>query len=65
MVMAQHINNREDSEKLIEFCQKLIYLLDSLVNIKIQHEDNIGFMGMCFLSKQAEHLKTIVKLTPS
>ncbi len=63
--MAEDINISDDSKRLVEFCNRIINLADSLTNIKIHHEDNIGFIGMCFLSKQIDHLKAIVKLTPS
>lgn len=57
---------RRDLSGLRHWVKKLLDLANEiLANVQYFEEDHLGFMALCFLSKQIDHLQSIVTLIPS
>jgi hypothetical protein len=57
---------QRDLANLSEWAEKIVALADEiLAKAKFSEKDNLGFMALCFLSKQIDHMRSIVLLTPS
>lgn len=51
---------------LRQWVNRLLTLVNEiLANIQYSEEDHLGFMALCFLSKQIDHMQSIVFLIPS
>jgi hypothetical protein len=51
---------------LKQWVQRLLALAnETLTNVRYSEEDHLGFMALCFLSKQVDHLQSIVTLIPN
>jgi len=56
----------QDLPELCQFGNKLLVLAEEvLANAKYSEDDHLGFMSLCFLSKQTGHMQSILTLSPS
>ncbi len=56
--------NEQTADSLKDFCQELQKISSTIMDVKFEDEDHLGFMGLCFLSKQTDHMSAILKLYP-
>ena len=57
---------KRDLPVLLQWVNRLLVLAkEMIVNVQYSEEDHLGFMALCFLSKQIDHLQSIVTLIPS
>jgi hypothetical protein len=57
---------KRDLPALRQWVNRLLALAHEMIlHVRYSEEDHLGFMALCFLSKQIDHLKSIVTLTPS
>ncbi|MHB9020101.1 MAG: DUF5677 domain-containing protein [Minisyncoccota bacterium] len=61
-----HKKGKRDLPRLKRWADKLLDLTErSISKIVYKQDDHLSFMAMCFLCKQIDHLKSIIKLVPS
>ena len=56
--------NEETADSLKDICQDLWEISGKIRNTKVDDNDHLGFMSLCFLSKQTDHVDAILKLYP-
>jgi hypothetical protein len=57
---------RRNLPGLRKWAKRLLALGNEVImNLRYSEEDHLGFMSLCFLSKQIDHLQSIVALTPT
>jgi len=55
-----------DLPELCQWGNKLLVLAEEVLeNAKYSDDDHLGFMSLCFLSKQAGHMQSILTLSPN
>src|SRR6266508_3533410 len=65
---VENVNEKaqRDLPGLCQWVNRLLALANEILpNIRYSEEDHLGFMALCFLSKQIDHLQSIVTLIPS
>jgi hypothetical protein len=65
MKLAEH-RAEQDLPELCDWLSRLLILIEEMTSgIECSEENHLGFMALCFLSKQIDHARSVLALIPS